>query len=305
LAFTVLPFWWQTPWFRVMAGLALAAAGGGVVIWRYRAKRRTELAEMEHVRRVSAERERADQSRLELAHLSRVSILGELAGTLAHELNQPLAAILSNAQVGGRMMADGQLDPVEIPAIFTDIAADAKRAGGIIHGMRAMLKKDGAAEKQVLHLNDAVTQVLELLHSEIIGREVEVSLQLDASLPPALANRVEFQQVLINLILNGLDAMATAPHQGPLRISTALQGTSVSVAVHDSGPGIPPEIMDRLFAPFFTTKPGGLGLGLSISRSIMQRCGGDLQAENHPAGGALFRIMLPVGLLDQSPIARP
>jgi signal transduction histidine kinase/ligand-binding sensor domain-containing protein len=295
LAFTVLPFWWQTPWFRVVAGLALAAAGGGVVIWRNRAKRRAELAEMEHVRRLSAERARADESRLELAHLSRVSILGELAGTLAHELNQPLAAMLSNAQVGGRMLAAGQFDPIEIPAIFADIADDAKRAGGIIHGMRAMLKKDAPAEKQVLDLNDAVTQVLGLLHSEIIGRKVEAALQLDPSLPTALANHVEFQQVLINLILNGLDAMAAAPQRGPLRISTARQETSVSVAVHDSGPGLPPEILDRLFAPFVTTKPGGLGLGLSISRSIMQRCGGELQAENHPTGGALFRIVLPVG----------
>ncbi len=278
-----------------MAGLALAAAGGAVVIWRNRAKRRTELAEMEHVRRVSAERERADESRLELAHLSRVSILGELAGTLAHELNQPLAAMLSNAQVGGRILAAGQFDPLEIPAIFEDIAADAKRAGGIIHGMRAMLKKGDPAEKQVLDLNDAVTQVLGLLNTEIIGRKVEVTCQFDASLPPALANRVEFQQVLINLILNGLDAMVADPHRGPLRIATSRQETSVSVAVHDSGPGIPPEILDRLFAPFVTTKPGGLGLGLSISRSIMQRSGGELQAENHPTGGALFRIVLPVG----------
>ena len=295
LAFSVLPSWWQTPWFRVMAGLVLAAAGGGGVLWRSRVKRRLELAEMEHLHRESAERARADESRLELAHLARVSILGELAGTLAHELNQPLAAMLSNAQVGGRMQAAGQLDPIEIPAIFEDIAADAKRAGGIIHGMRAMLKKDGPAEKQALDLNDAVTQALGLLRSEITSRKVEVTLQLDASLPPALANRVEFQQVLINLILNGLDAMASDPHRGPLRIATSRQETSAIVSVHDSGPGLPPEILDRLFAPFFTTKPGGLGLGLSISRGIVQRSGGELLAENHPAGGALFRIVLPVG----------
>lgn len=259
---------------------------------------------MDLTARKEAER-KLELQRTELAHLSRANTLGALAGSLAHELNQPLAAILSNAQVGSRMIAAGQLDPVEIPAIFTDIAADAKRAGGIIHGMRAMLKKDAPAEMQVLHLNEAVTQVLGLLQSEIIGRQVKVALQLDPTLPPVLANRVEFQQVLINLILNGLDAMAPAPHRGPLRISTLWKGTCVSVAVHDSGPGLPPEIMDRLFTPFSTTKPGGLGLGLSISRSLVQHCGGELQAENHPAGGALFQIVLPGGGLDQSPIARP
>jgi two-component system, LuxR family, sensor kinase FixL len=231
--------------------------------------------------------------RQELAHLSRVSLLGEMAGTLAHELNQPLAAMLSNAQVGRRYLATGKPDLTEMAAIFDDIAADAKRAGGIIHGMRAMLKKDAPPETPSLHLNEAVKQVLGLLHSEIIGRKQEVTLHLDDTLPPARSNRVEFQQVLINLVINGLDAMKAESNRGPLKVATSRREDTVIVTVHDSGPGIPPEIMSRLFDPFFSTKPGGLGLGLAISRNIMERFGGELHAENHPDGGAVFRMVLP------------
>lgn len=231
--------------------------------------------------------------RQELSHLSRVSVLGEMAGALAHELNQPLAAMLSNAQVGSRSLKAGKPDLTEMAAIFDDIAADAKRAGGIIHGMRSMLRKDAPAETPSLNLNDTVSQVMGLLHGEIIGRKQAVTLLLDETLPPAQAGRVEVQQVLINLVINGLDSMNAEPERGPLKIATTRQDGNLIVTVHDSGPGISPEIMTRLFDPFFSTKSGGLGLGLSISRSIMARFGGELLAENHPDGGAVFRMVLP------------
>ncbi|MCX6877351.1 MAG: ATP-binding protein [Verrucomicrobia bacterium] len=247
---------------------------------------------MDLTARKEAERELAQQ-RTELAHLARVNTLGEMAGTIAHELNQPLAAMLSNAQVGRRSLHSRAPDLTEMAEIFDDIAADAKRAGGIIHGMRAMLKKDAPTEHQCFSLNDAVTQVLSLLHGEIVARQQEVKIQLGETLPPVRAERVEIHQVLINLVINGLDAMKEEPPRDAMKITTAWQDGTVTVSVHDSGPGLPPEIIPRLFDPFFSTKPGGLGLGLSISRSIAERFGGKLLAENHPAGGAVFHLILP------------
>jgi two-component system sensor kinase FixL len=233
------------------------------------------------------------RQRNELAHLSRVSMLGEMAGTLAHELNQPLAAILSNSQVGRRSLAGPQPDMTELAAILDDVAEDAKRAGGVIHGMRAMLRKDTLPETSALDLNEVVRQVLNLLKTEIISRKHRVDLALEDSLPPVRAGRVEVQQVLINLIINGLDAMDAAPGNGPLKITTTGQGGNVAIAVHDSGPGIPAAVMPRLFDSFFSTKPGGLGLGLAISRSILANSGGELLAANDPAGGAVFCMLLP------------
>jgi PAS domain S-box-containing protein len=242
--------------------------------------------------RKEAELESA-RHRRELAHLSRISILGELAGTLAHELNQPLAAILGNAQVGRRMMADPAPDLKEIGAIFDDVAEDAKRAGGIIHGMRAMFRKDPVIEPQPVDLNESVDQVLVLLHSEIIGRKAKVELHAGVGLPPAAAGRVEVQQVILNLVLNGLDAMKGAARGALLEITTLQEDGQVHLTVRDHGPGIPAEMMPRLFEAFVTTKSGGLGLGLAISRGIAERFRGGLTAENHPEGGALFRLTLP------------
>lgn len=233
--------------------------------------------------------------RQDLAHLSRVSILGELAGALAHELNQPLTAVLSNAQAGQRFLAQqGPPDLAEITAILDDIATDAKRAGGIIHGMRAMFKKDAPADSQPVDVNESVNQVLNLLHGEIVARKAKMVLHLGEGLPPVRAGRVEVQQVLINLIMNSLDAIKSDPRQGCVEITSTRQGRRIVVSVNDTGPGIPVEIMARLFAPFVSSKPGGLGLGLAISRGIAERFGGELLADNHPAGGASFQLVLPV-----------
>jgi two-component system, LuxR family, sensor kinase FixL len=232
--------------------------------------------------------------RRELAHLSRVSVLGELAGTLAHELNQPLAAILGNAQVGRRMMHQESPDLKEIAAILDDVAGDAKRAGGIIHGMRAMFRKDSVNDAEAVDLNETVDQVLALLHSEIIGRKAKVEFRPGVGLPPAAAGRVEVQQVILNLLLNGLDAMqAAAKDIAHLEIATSQETGHLHLVVRDHGPGIPAEMMPRLFEPFVTTKSGGLGLGLAISRGIAERFRGELTAENHPDGGAIFRLTLP------------
>jgi len=231
---------------------------------------------------------------LEVAHLSRVSILGELSGSIAHELNQPLAAILSNAQVGCRSVGSAQPDLTEMAAIFDDIATDAKRAGGIIHGIRAMFKKNTPAEPHSVDVNEAVADTVNLLHSEIVIRKVHVDLFLAESLPPVIAGRAEIQQVLINLILNSLDAVNAGTVPARIEIATVRRGGRVIVSVRDNGVGITAEVMPRLFEPFATNKPGGLGLGLAICRRITDRFGGVLSAENHPEGGAIFRMALSV-----------
>jgi C4-dicarboxylate-specific signal transduction histidine kinase len=233
------------------------------------------------------------KNRQELAHLSRVSVLGELAGTLAHELNQPLAAILGNAQVGRRMMNQESPDLKEVSAILDDVADDAKRAGGVIHGMRAMFRKDSVTEAPAIDLNESLDQVLGLLHSEIVSRKAKIELRLGVGLPPAAAGRVEVQQVILNLVINGMDAMKGAATGVLLEIATWQVDGHLHLAVRDHGPGIPEAMMPRLFEPFLTTKPGGLGLGLAISRGIAERFRGELTAENHPEGGALFRLTLP------------
>ncbi len=243
--------------------------------------------------RKQAERESARQQQ-ELAHLSRISILGELAGALAHELNQPLAAILGNAQVGRGSLRIAPPDLTEMAAILDDIADDAKRAGGIIHGMRAMFKKGSIAEPVPMDLNETITQVLHLLHSEIVGRKVSLETNLAEDLPQVGAGRVEVQQVFINLVINALDAMTGMLPGGRLEITTRHEGGHVRVCVRDSGPGIAEDMMERLFESFVSTKSGGLGLGLAISRDIVERFHGELRADNHPAGGAVFHLSLPV-----------
>jgi C4-dicarboxylate-specific signal transduction histidine kinase len=234
------------------------------------------------------------RQRTELAHLSRVSVLGELAGALAHELNQPLTAILSNAQVARQMGLAGLRDEAELGLILEDIKSDARRAGGIIHGLRAMFRKDGPTGAQPMDLNDAVVQTLELLNSEIIARKVKLVLQLGENLPPASAGRVEIQQVLINLVLNALDALKSDALRGLLEIATEHRTGWLQVTVRDNGPGIPEAMKECLFDPFVTSKSGGLGLGLAISRSIADRYRGKLEAETPPEGGALFRLTVPV-----------
>lgn len=251
--------------------------------------------------RKRAEAETAQQRR-ELAHLSRVRTLGALSGTLAHELNQPLAAILSNAQVARRRIGLDPPDLGEMDEILSDIVDDTKRAGGIVHGMRAMFSKDVAPELTPIDLNAVVLESLALLHGEIVARKAKVDFVAEPGLPPVMGRLVELQQVVVNLVLNGLDACLAegAPGDGTeaphLRLRTGHSAEGVALEVADNGPGIPPEHFPRLFEPFFSTKSdsGGLGLGLSIARGIVERLGGTLDAiPSEAGGGAVFRILLP------------
>jgi PAS domain S-box-containing protein len=232
--------------------------------------------------------------RHELAHLTRVGMLGELSGALAHEINQPLAAILSNGQAAQRLLAHDPLDLAEAQGALGDIVEAAKRAGTVIHGLRDLLKK-GDPEFQPLDINTVVGEVLALAHSDLITHQVAVDRQFGRALPPVRGDRIQLQQVLLNFIMNACEAMsATARNGRVLTVTTETpDGRSVEIGVADTGRGIAPQVQARLFEAFVTTKPTGLGLGLSICRSIVSAHGGRQWAENRAEGGAAFHVSLP------------
>jgi len=246
----------------------------------------------------------AEAQRRELAHLGRVASLGELSGALAHELNQPLAAILANTRAAQRMMSRNAPDLVEIRAILEDIVVDDRRAGQVIGRLRTLLKK-GETRTSELNLNELVQEVRDLLHSELIRRRVTTDIRLTRMMPLLLGDRVELQQVILNLIGNACDAMAGRPADHRLlTITTSITPDGwVELAVQDRGTGIPPERLDQIFDAFYTTKTSGLGLGLAICRSIVNTHGGRLWAVNNPFGGATFHLALdPAGRANKAAV---
>jgi PAS domain S-box-containing protein len=235
----------------------------------------------------------AERSRQELAHMSRVTLLGEITASLAHELNQPLTAILTNAQAARQNLAAKRLEEPEADEILQEIVAAATRAGDVIRRVRTWLTRDQPV-MQDLDVNQVVSDVERLLHSELIIRHVALTLDLDPGLPPVSADRVQLQQVILNLALNGIEAMHDRTNGNrQLTITTSLAGRNVLIAVRDVGTGIHPDHMDRLFDPFFSTKPAGLGVGLRICWSIVTTHGGRIWAQNNPDAGATFYFTLP------------
>ena len=221
--------------------------------------------------------------------------MGELTASLAHDLSQPLAAILSNAQAARRLLAADSVDLAQITQILGDIVEDDKRAGAVIHRLRSLLKK-GDLERVSLDLNEIVNEVARLVRSDAVIRNVAMSVELAEGLPRVRGDRVQLQQVVLNMVLNGLDAMRE-PHAGErnLVIRTAANGASiVAVSVEDSGIGIEPEHEEKIFQPLHTTKADGLGMGLAIARTIVEAHGGGIAAWNNPQGGATFRFTLPI-----------
>lgn len=236
----------------------------------------------------------ADIHRRELAHLSRVSLLGELSTALAHELNQPLTAILSNAQAARRFLNHQPVDVAEVRAALDDIIMNDKRASAVIDRVRGLLKK-GSTEWQATNLNDVVAEVIELTHTDTRARRVKVATELSASAPLVHGDRVQLMQVLLNLVLNACDAMTDTPAADRrLTIKTAIDDGFVRVTVTDRGAGIPVDQLMAVFEPFVTSKKDGLGLGLAISRSIVVAHRGSLIAGHNADGGASFTCVLPV-----------
>jgi C4-dicarboxylate-specific signal transduction histidine kinase len=250
----------------------------------------------EEMRKEIIERQRAEEALLEaqaeLARVTRALVMGELVATIAHEVNQPLAAVVTNGSFCLRRLAEAIPDPDELRPAIAEIVNDGTRASAIISRIRTLFMK-GVPDRAALDVNDVIREVLQLLRNELTRNRVSVRLDLAPDLPRVHGDRVQLRQVALNLIMNSLDAMRTLtdrPRELLLHSETHPDG--VLIRVQDSGPGIDPGQADRIFEPFFTTKPEGIGMGLSISRSIVESHGGRLLAL---AGseGALFELTLP------------
>jgi two-component system sensor kinase FixL len=231
----------------------------------------------------------------ELAHLNMVAAVGELAASVAHELNQPLTAVLSNAQALRRMMTSRTGDPQMMIEIVEDIIAQDKRAGEVIQRIRRLLKKE-TVDWAPVDVNVVVQDIARMFSGQGTLAGVPITLELTPGLPLVQGDRVQLQQVFLNLVQNAVHAVrgARSKKLASICLSTRMDGNGLQVVVRDEGPGIPADLVDRIFEPFVTTKREGLGLGLSISRSIIDLHGGVIAAHNLPRGGAEFSVTLPL-----------
>jgi signal transduction histidine kinase len=275
--------WDQYRW-QAITALAVVLFQAALIAWLLFERRRRQSAQLESRRRL-----------LEVIHLNRTATAGALSASVAHELNQPLGAILSNAEAAEVLLAKDPPDLHLLKDILADIRRDDQRAGDIIRHLRGLLKKDGI-ELQKFDLNDTIDDAVHILEPEAMKRGVVLSAAPGQAACPVRADQVHVQQVLLNLAANGMDAMlGCAPGKRRLEIRTALNGGSqVEVSVADSGTGIPKDQLNDIFETFYTTKPQGTGLGLSIARTLVETYGGKIWAENRSGGGAVFRFTLPL-----------
>lgn len=251
----------------------------------------------------------SERQRDQITHLMRVAVLGELTGSIAHELGQPLAAMLSNAEAARSILDQEPIDIHTLEEILDDIVADDVRAGQVIARLRNLLR-GGATDFSLVDLDEIVDEALALAEPQLIRQSVTVTEDLSSDLPPVRGDRVQLQQVLLNLLVNARDAMSSnRPSNRRLTVSTACrEDGSLVVSVSDNGPGLSPESESNLFQPFYTTKEDGLGLGLSICRSIISAHGGRLAGRNNSEGGATFEFTLPAAeagfRAEREPVAR-
>lgn len=242
---------------------------------------------------VAAELE-ARRQRERLAHVARLGTLGEMAAGIAHELNQPLAAIANYTQACQRLLASGDIDAEELGQVLGRVTAQARRAGDVIHRLRAFVRRH-TPDRRHRDANELIQEILPLVEMDCRAHEVDLRLEFQPDLPRVQVDGIQLQQVLLNLTRNAVEAMNhCAPETRSLVIRTrALSEDEAELAVEDTGPGVPPGLLEQLFEPFFTTKPEGMGLGLSLSRSIIEAHGGTLRYDSGPEAGSAFRIRLP------------
>jgi PAS domain S-box-containing protein len=259
---------------------------------------KAEIKRVIHTVKDITERKRAEaevaRARVELLHVERSLRLNQLTASLAHELNQPLAAILSNAQAALRFLKSDKPDLNEFQEIMQDIISDDQRAGNVIRSLRSMMKREEGEKKPII-LNDVLNDVIQIFRSEAIFRNVGIETELDGSLPPVLGDRGQLQQVVLNIIMNGADAMSgNPPEHRKIIVRTKVTDQSIRMSVRDFGPGIDKENLERVFEPFFTTKRTGLGMGLALCHTIVEAHGGRIWAENSSDGGTTLFIELPI-----------
>lgn len=241
-----------------------------------------------------------DRLRDRLAHAARLGILGEMVSGIAHEVNQPLAAISTYASAGRRMLSKGMTTPGELIEVLDKISRQAERAGQVIRGLRTMAR-GRSTERTLLELNPLVEEVAQLVEIDLHGTSQCLALDLGNGLPPVLVDGVQIQQVLINLIRNAAEAMRESGHGEQVQVSTRkVDERTLEFRVADEGPGVPPDVEARLFDPFLTTKSQGMGLGLSICRSIVQAHGGDMTYRRSERGGAEFIVRLPTAAEEEA-----
>ena len=241
----------------------------------------------------------AQSQREELAHLSRVATLSALSSSLAHELRQPLSSILSNAQAGQLVVSQDVPDLVQLRAILADIVSADRRAGAIIESLRTMLRR-GQIGRQPVSVNESIEELLRLTRGDLIARGVSVSTLTAGDLPAAVMDRVQLQQVVLNLIMNACDAMASNPPEDRnITLTTFVAQNEMRIGVLDCGVGLPDDV-EALFRPFHSTKSGGLGMGLSICRALVTAHGGRLWAERRPERGTAFYVALPLAKEDDA-----
>ena len=235
----------------------------------------------------------------EVMHLDRVTTMGTLTAAIAHEINQPLAAILSSAQAALRFLNNERPDLGKVGELLHDIVSNDKRAAEVIQRLRMMLKKE-EPELEALELNSAIQGIVDLLQSEIINVDASITVDLEAEIPTVYGDRVQIQQVILNLLLNALDAVKSQPAGNrKVRIATRVGETdSIFVSVSDSGFGIEGHNLEAVFEAFYTTKNKGTGMGLAINKSIVEQHDGHIWASNNPEGGAVFTFTLPMSKHD-------
>jgi NO-binding membrane sensor protein with MHYT domain len=264
--------------------LALAIAGITFVI--------LAVAQIASVSEQKRAEEALRQARADLARVNRVTTMGELTASLAHEVKQPIAAAVMNAEVCLACLADDTLDIEEARAAATSIMQDGKRAADIITRIRLLFSK-GTSQRELVDVNEVIREMIVLLRSEVTLHAISVRTELAADLPHVMGDRVQLQQVTMNLIINSIDAMKEVDGTRALDLrSQRAENEQVMISVSDSGVGLPPQA-DQIFTAFFTTKPHGIGMGLSISRSIVEAHGGRLWAADNAPRGASFHLLLP------------
>jgi len=274
---------WQRYAWQIAFVLAVILAQAGLIAILLHEHRRRQFAEVQSRQRMA-----------ELAHVNRFTTAGELTTSIAHEINQPLGAILTNAETADAILNSPSPDIAELKGIVKDILQDDRRAGEVIRRMRSLLKK-APFELKNIDLIDLVRETIEFLSALAIARKVELVSMITQNALPIVGDRVQLQQVILNLVVNGIDAMKDTPTENRIiSIRTSRVEKFAELAVSDRGPGIPEDKLKKVFEPFYTSKSGGMGMGLSIARTIIEAHNGLIWAKNRDHGGASLRIRLPL-----------